>query len=255
MKKGIAVLAALAILFYAAALAENLAELTDEELLELNRNVKSEMARRGLPDTPETDEEQHGARDRVLTFFMYWNRNDLDEMLTLCDPAWKERKENPKTELFRILKNRTPESLTIESVKDIAGESYDGRLYCLVYAVSDVNRNNGKANEKHLFRVLTVQGDDGLWYISPDSLEDSEKLDDEIPAEATPEPETAGAEDMELYYQPDGGQYYHLDQNCQLVHPKYLPLQGMFHFSELNDEPYCDLKPCPVCGAPQRTEN
>ena len=255
MKKGIAILAALAILFSAAALAENLSEMTDEELLELHRNVESEMARRGLPDNPETNEEQHGARERVLTFFMYWNRNDLDNMLTLCDPAWKEREENPKTELFRILQNRTPESLTVESVKDIAGESYDGRLYCLVYAVSDVDRHNGKANEKQLFRILVVQGNDGLWYIIPDSLDNSEEAEDEIPAEATPESENAGAEDMELYYQPEGGEYYHLDQNCPRVHAKYLPLQGVFHLSELNDENYLNLKPCPVCGAPQRPEN
>lgn len=253
MKKLTAILAALAILFSVAALAENLAEMTDEELLELNRNVKSEMARRGLPDTPETNEEQHKARERVLTFFMYWNRNDLDEMLTLCDPAWKERKENPKTELFRILQNRTPLSLTVESINEIAGESYDGRLYCLVYAVSEVDRNNGKATEKYLFRILTVQGKDGLWYIIPDSLEDSEKADDEFPAEATPEP--AAMEDMELYYQPDGGEYYHLDQNCRRVHAKYLPLQGVFHYSELNDENYRDLKSCQICGAPQRPEN
>lgn len=255
MKKGIAVLAALAILFSAAAVAENLAEMTDEELLELNRNVKSEMARRGLPDTPETNEEQHGAWDRVMTFFMYWSRNDLDSMLTLCDPAWKEREENPKTELFRILKNRTPVSLEIQSVKDIAGESYDGRTYCLAYALTDMDRHNGMAYIKYLYRILVVQEKDGLWYISPDSLDNSEEAEDEIPAEATPEPEAAGAEDMELYYQPEGGEYYHLDQNCPRVHPNYLPLQGVFHLSELNDENYLNLKPCQVCGAPQRPEN
>ena len=255
MKKTIAILAALAILFSAAALAENLAEMTDEELLELHRNVESEMARRGLPDDPEEESEQHEAADRVTTFFIYWSLNDLDNMLTLCDPAWKDREENPKTELFRILKNRTPVSLTIESVNEIAGESYDGRTYCLAYAITDMDRHNGMAYIKYLYRILVVQGNDGLWYIIPDSLDNSEEAEDELPAEETPEPETADAEDMELYYQPDGGEYYHLDQNCQLVHPKYLPLQGIFHYSELNDELYRDLKPCSICGAPPRPEN
>ena len=82
MKKGIAILAALTILFSAAALAENLAEMTDEELIELHRDVESEMARRGLPDDPEEDSEQHAAADRVTTFFIYWSRDDLDNMLT-----------------------------------------------------------------------------------------------------------------------------------------------------------------------------
>lgn len=255
MKKGIAVLAALAILFSAAALAENLSEMTDEELLELHRNVESEMARRGLPDNPEEDGIQHEISDRVMTFFVYWSRNDLDSMLTLCDPAWKEQEENPKTELFRILKNRTPVSLEIQSVKDIAGESYDGRTYCLAYGLTDMDRHNGMAYLKYLYRILVVQEKDGLWYISPDSLDNSEEAEDEIPAEATPEPEAACAEDMELYYQPEGGEYYHLDQNCPRVHAKYLPLQGVFHLSELNDENYLNLKPCQVCGAPQRPEN
>ena len=58
-----------------------------------------------------------------------------------------------------------------------------------------------------------------------------------------------------IVYQPEGGEYYHLDQNCPRVHAKYLPLQGVFHLSELNDENYLNLKPCPVCGAPQRPEN
>ena len=253
MKKGIAVLAALVLLFSAAALAENLSEMTDEELLELHRNVESEMARRGLPDNPEEDGIQHEISDRVMTFFMYWSRNDLDSMLTLCDPAWKEREENPKTELFRILKNRTPVSLEIQSVKDIAGESYDGRTYCLAYALTDMDRHNGMAYIKYLYRILVVQEKDGLWYISPDSLDNSEEAEDEIPAEATPEPAAIG--DIELYYQPEGGEYYHLDQNCPRVHPNYLPLQGVFHLSELNDENYLNLKPCQVCGAPQRPEN
>ncbi len=47
--------------------------------------------------------------------------------------------------------------------------------------------------------------------------------------------------DIFLYYQPDGGEYYHLDQNCKRVHPKYLPLQDSFLYSELNDEAYRDL--------------
>ena len=62
----------------------------------------------------------------------------------------------------------------------------------------------------------------------------------------------SAAEDPVLYYYPAGGEYYHLDQNCKLVNPKYLPLSDSFLYSELNDDPYRALKPCEVCVAPLR---
>ena len=83
----------------------------------------------------------------------------------------------------------------------------------------------------------------------------------ELPAmhrEAQDETERGGlpdAADTVLYYHPDGGMKYHLDQNCLSVHPKYLPLQGSFLYAELNDEPYRALKRCEVCGAPFRRED
>ena len=55
-----------------------------------------------------------------------------------------------------------------------------------------------------------------------------------------------------LFYNPAGGEYYHLDQNCRRIADKYLPLQGHFTYDRLNDAPYQDLKPCDVCGAPIR---
>ena len=62
----------------------------------------------------------------------------------------------------------------------------------------------------------------------------------------------APAADTVLYYAPDGGEYYHLDPNCPRVNRKDLPLEGMFLSSELNSEPWLDLKPCEVCSAPGR---
>ncbi len=57
-----------------------------------------------------------------------------------------------------------------------------------------------------------------------------------------------------LFYNPTGGEYYHLDQNCSKVGGKYLPLQGHFTYDRLNDAPYQNLKPCEACGAPRRPQ-
>ena len=60
------------------------------------------------------------------------------------------------------------------------------------------------------------------------------------------------AENTVLYYFPEGGQYYHADPNCKAVNEKYLPLEGTFTYAELDDEPYRELQPCGICGAPSR---
>ena len=256
MKKLILILAAV-ILLFSSALAEDLSIMTDGELLALYENVQAEMTRRELSAKQTTDFEATAVRDRATHFFICWSMNDLDGMLSLCGSGWKAGLENPRTELFRLLQNRTPLDLEIQSASPIAGESPDGFPYYLVTATSHVDRNNGKPALKYLFHILMRKEDDGLWYLDPTSLSNSEKAEEEFPAEATAVPEAdAGADAAEtvLYYQPSGGEYYHADRNCPRVNPKYLPLQDSFLYSELNEAPYRDLKSCEICGAPAAPE-
>ena len=240
MKKLI-ILAVMTVLLAATAFAEDLSGMTDQELIALYQQVQEEMMRRGLPDGPETTE-QAEIRKRVVAFFSAWNSNDPDTMMTMCDSGWRAIAEDPRAKLFGILANRTPQDVVIESVNEIAGEGPEGLVYYLVTVTSVLDRNNGTAPERYRLRFLVRKEEDGLWYINPDGLDTCEKAEEEIPAEETADPI--------LYYQPDGGEYYHLDQNCRRVNPKYLPLQGSFPYAELNSEPYRHLKPCEICGAP-----
>jgi hypothetical protein len=57
--------------------------------------------------------------------------------------------------------------------------------------------------------------------------------------------------DTPLYYNPDGGQYYHSVDNCSDVRKKYLPLTA-FMYSELENSQYADLAPCAACMPPIR---
>ena len=50
-----------------------------------------------------------------------------------------------------------------------------------------------------------------------------------------------------LYYNKDGGQYYHSNPNCASVKAKYLPLSS-FTYGELDTAPYNKLEPCPGCS-------
>ena len=57
--------------------------------------------------------------------------------------------------------------------------------------------------------------------------------------------------ELPVYYNPDGGQYYHSDENCDSVKSRYLPLTG-FTYGELEDETYKKLTPCSYCNPPMR---
>lgn len=73
-----------------------------------------------------------------------------------------------------------------------------------------------------------------------------------VPPMPTPPPALQSfTADLVLYYNPDGGQKYHLDPSCPSVHTRYLPLSGQLIYARLTGEPYAALQPCAFCGAPQ----
>ena len=53
-----------------------------------------------------------------------------------------------------------------------------------------------------------------------------------------------------VYYNPDGGSYYHSDQNCDSVRSQYLPLTELT-LGDLLNSPYDELTPCPYCAPPR----
>ena len=185
--------------------------------------------------------------DRLETFFYYWSANRQDDMLTLCAPSWQNKVENAKTALFGLMANRTPKDYAVENV---SGTDYDTSR--TVTIISTMDRNNGKEPVKYRLSIIMVnEGDE--WYVDPKSLQTYEAADTPDPSITnTPAPtdEPATYPDTVLYYNPNGGEYYHRDQNCKKINERYLPLQGHFKYSELSNEKYSKLKPCAICGAP-----
>jgi len=49
------------------------------------------------------------------------------------------------------------------------------------------------------------------------------------------------------YVNPNGGIYYHLDQNCPTIHPRYLPLKVSMTKEELEQPENSFYQPCSVC--------
>ena len=187
--------------------------------------------------------------ERLVSFFNYWSGNRQDEMLNLCAPSWKEKQENPRTSLFGLLANRTPKNITPET---ITGTEADTSRKVTLTVV--INRNNGKPDELYRMTIMMVK-ESNEWYIDPQSLQTNESLETPDPnITPTPAPTETPAvyADTKLYYNPKGGEYYHLDPNCKIINPKFLPLGGTFTYSQINNDPFDKLKPCNVCGAPLR---
>ena len=59
-----------------------------------------------------------------------------------------------------------------------------------------------------------------------------------------------GGKENLLYYNPDGGVYYHLDPNCPSVAGHLLPLRS-FSYAQAEDPAFRALRPCKKCCAPE----
>ena len=258
MKKAIMILLAALVMISSVSLAEDLASMPSADLLLLYRQVSTELENRGIDVKavyPEnvfqgSDLWEKDMADRLEQFFGFWCTSDITDMLTVCSSGWKADRENPAAALFIALANRTPEDYAILSVSREQDDFVRD-----VTLVAAIDRNDGRGPADYILRITMMREQDGLWYIDPDCLETFERAADRHREEPVPEtaetaPETAG--DMVLYYCPEGGQYYHADRNCRRVNDRYLPLQGNFTYAELENEPYRELQPCDVCGAPPR---
>jgi hypothetical protein len=200
---------------------------------------------------PVEDEGESEAEQRLATFMDYWSVNNFEQMANLVQPSWAAEQNGAAQALFTVISNRTPQDYTIESISGSAGDSSR-----TVTMSATIDKNNGKDPVRYRFMILMVN-EDGEWYVDPNSLATNETADDTSTGEATTTQSLAPrmtvtpvpAADTKLYYNANGGSYYHIDPNCSAVNSKYLPMTS-FLYSQLDDSPYNSLLPCLVCGAP-----
>ena len=201
--------------------------------------------------TPAQDDEDQAPIRKVLDFFEAWENNRYDEMIALCAPSWRSKKENAKPALFSILQNRRPTKIVLEN---ITGTSADTSRQIIANVQMDYYNNKPPVSIRMTIGMMQENND---WFVDPDSLisyKIIETPDPNITPEPTkaPEPYTDG--NTKLYYNPNGGKLYHRDPNCQSASKENLPFKGQFLFSQVNDQEYLKYSPCNVCNAPLRPE-
>lgn len=207
--------------------------------------------------SPVEDVGESEAEQRLATFMDYWQVNRIEDMVNLVQPSWATVQDNAASALFTVISNRTPQEYTIEGISGVATDSSR-----TVTMSAFIDKNNGKDPVRYRFMILMVK-EAGQWYVDPNSLATNDvatETPSPVPGKETivqslaprmtvtpiPDPST------KLYYNANGGKYYHLDPNCSAVNPKFLPMAS-FLYSQLDDAPYKSLQPCLKCGAPTQS--
>ena len=201
--------------------------------------------------TPVDDSEECYAQ--LHSFFTLWKNNAISQMANLTAPSWRSSikggTDAVTQKLFgEVLTNRTPVSWDFTA---ITGTSNDIARMVTVRAV--INKNNTLGESVYLWKVRMVK-EDGVWYVDPATLQSNEQESTATPtnALATQPVLNTSHPDLLIYYNPEGGTYYHIDPNCESLNPKYRPLSGVIKWSQIEDDPYDKLEQCKRCGAPLR---
>ena len=201
--------------------------------------------------TPVDDSEECYAQ--LHSFFTLWKNNAISQMVNLTSPSWRSSikggTDAVTQKLFgEVLTNRTPVSWDFTA---ITGTSNDIARMVTVRAV--INKNNTLGESVYLWKVRMVK-EDGVWYVDPATLQSNEQESTATPtnALATQPVLNTSHPDLLIYYNPEGGTFYHINPNCESVNPKYRPLSGVIKWSQIEDDPYDKLEQCKRCGAPLR---
>ena len=204
--------------------------------------------------TPVDDSEECYAQ--LHSFFTLWKNNAISQMVNLTSPSWRSSikggTDAVTQKLFgEVLTNRTPVSWDFTA---ITGTSNDIARMVTVRAV--INKNNTLGESVYLWKVRMVK-EDGVWYVDPATLQSNEQESTATPtnALATQPVLNTSHPDLLIYYNPEGGTFYHINPNCESVNPKYRPLSGVIKWSQIEDDPYDKLEQCKRCGAPLREKN
>lgn len=197
------------------------------------------------PRPEPTEDSRSLAQERLELFMNSWMNLDYTAMLNYSSPYWRNAQSNPEQAIFKVRGTQTP---TEYDIIYVSGNDADDSRTITMEALID--RGDGNEPSRYAYDVLMLRVN-GQWYVDPASLTTSTKVVDA--GTPTPHytlmPTNSPDPNMMLYYNPDGGSFYHTDPHCSSTSIKYLPLKGSFRYSEIGNY---SLKPCADCNAPSR---
>ena len=211
----------------------------------------------GVTDTGATGyvaDVKSGAEIALENFMEKWRKGIIADMVMHTPPSWREAQadsaqqqlfwkfaQKPLNEWRQLSAPTGTEASTARTITVEADISYSGEMRSYQYDAIALFENDG-------------------WYIDPDSLSSGILVVQSTP---TPDPNTTPTPTPEptptptpgpktkIYYNKDGGKYYHAEAECSTVAKEYLPLAS-FQYKDINKSPYTRLVPCEKCNAPHR---
>ena len=197
------------------------------------------------------------AQKQLENFLSAWAVGNIPQMLEYVLPSWRTQQTSPESALWNLTLDSRPVEFVIESIQGSDGDT----TRTIVTRITLNERNTGSVPVMKRMHVIMFRSGQN-WYVDPQSLNgtnvdleaESALLNRPIIATtiaptASPAPQTANS--VTIYYNPDGGKYYHASATCEAVDQKWWPLTG-FSYDLLNSAQYSKLIACPKCKPPAR---
>lgn len=206
------------------------------------------------------------AQQKLVLFMNAWGNKNYAEMVKYSDPKWVnsfQTQKDAESNIFYLAAIRTP---TRFNILEVTGTDADQVRTINMQAY--ISKSDGKEPQLYNFQILMVRSNNE-WYVDPASISSSQIVQEttssgmssEQMAQAAISEEQQQAQaqqvnqtrsDTVLYYNQDGGEFYHLDPNCATLGERYKPLTAMFYYRDVSNDTFKNLKACPVCKAPGR---
>lgn len=211
----------------------------------------------GVTDTGATgyvSDTKSGAEIALENFMEKWRKGIIADMVAYTPPTWRDAQadsaqqqlfwkfaQKPLNDWRQMSAPTGTDASTARTITVEADISYSGELRTYQYDAIALFESEG-------------------WYIDPDSLSSGVLVVQSTP---TPDPNTTPTPTpvptptptpgpkTKIYYNKDGGKYYHAEAECPSVAKEYLPLAS-FQYKDINKSPYTRLVPCEKCNAPHR---
>jgi len=192
-----------------------------------------------------------GAEIALENFMEKWRKGIIADMVEYTAPSWQDAQDSPSRQLFWKFAQKA-----LVDWRQMSAPTGTDASTARTIAIEVDMTYSGEIRTYQYDAVLLCENE--RWYVDPNSLSSGTLKASTPDPNVTPTPEPSPTPEPTinpktvLYYNKDGGSYYHQDKNCAKVASKYLPLKGTFKYSEINDKAYKNLKPCDKCNPPER---
>lgn len=207
-----------------------------------------------VQDTPAPTAFFSNEAETVMNYFMQmWRDENYEDMVRYVKPLWRQGLDAPARQLSWQFAGWKLNSWEITP----AAQSDTADAMSLTVNASLTKDQPAKPQYTCKYDVLLFNVD-GQWYVDPDSMRSVPKI---VDPNATPEPSKVNENgeptvvnpttqpSVKLWYNPDGGTYYHADQQCKKIDSKYYSKMQSFEYGDIKK--HSNLKPCPTCKAPK----